>query len=173
MGLVRPQSSRGVRWLAAAAIALAAVGLITWLAWPSTPAVPGASRVRQYSDERACLLTGPRGITNSQAATAWAGLRDASLATKTMVSYQPAVGPPTATATLPYLASLAQRQCHVIVAVGQGPVAAVAADAARFTQIRFAVVAGRSSGPNVTAVSPTPAAQLRAAIRAAVSAAVH
>jgi hypothetical protein len=173
MGMVRPQTSRGVGWLAAAATVLIAVGLIAWLAWPSTPAVPGASRVRQYTDARACLLTGASGITTGQAATAWAGLRDASLATKAMVSYQPASGPPTATATLPYLASLAQRQCHVIVAVGHGPVAAVAADASRFAQIRFVIVAARSSGPNVTAVSPAPAAQLRAAIRAAVSAAVH
>src|SRR6185437_9979974 len=132
MGLVRPLTSRGVGWIAAAATALIAVGLIAWLAWPSTPAVPGASRVRQYTDARACLLTGSGGITSAPAATAWAGMRDASLATRAMVSYQPAVGPPTAAATLPYLASLAQRQCRVIVAVGHGPVAAVAADAGRF-----------------------------------------
>jgi hypothetical protein len=172
MGLVRPKTSRAGTLAAAAATVLVAVGLIAWLAWPSTPAVPGASRVRQYSDVRACLLTGSAGIANSQAANAWAGLQAVSLATKAMVSYQPAVGPPTAAATIPYLASLAQRQCRVIVAVGHGPVAAVGADAARFTQIRFVVVAGHASGPNVTAVSPAPAAQLRAAIRAAVSAAV-
>jgi hypothetical protein len=166
--------SPSVAWIAAAAAATAlAVALIAWLAWPSTPAVPGASRVRQYTDARACLLTGSSGISAGPAASAWAGMRDASLATRAMVSFQPAVGPPSADATAPYLDSLAQRQCGVIVAVGHGPVAAVAADAARFTQIRFFVVAGHSSGPNVTVISLAPAAQLRAEVRAAVSAAVH
>jgi hypothetical protein len=164
--------SPGVAWTAAAATALAIV-LVAWLAWPSTPAVPGASRVRQYTDARACLLTGASGVTAGAAASAWAGMRDASLATRAMVSFQPAVGAASAVATGPYLASLAQRQCGVIVAVGHGPVAAVAADAAKFTQIRFFVVAGRSTGPNVTAISPALAARLRAEVRAAVSAAVH
>ena len=68
MGQVRPKTSRAGTLAAAAATVLIAVGLIAWLAWPSTPAVPGASRVRQYTDARACLLTGSGGITTSQAA---------------------------------------------------------------------------------------------------------
>ncbi len=162
----------GLAVLAGAATLIAA-GLIVWVAWPSGSRVPDASRVRQYLNVKACLLTGAGGVTQGQAAAAWAGMRDASLATRTMVSYQPVVGPPTRAQALPYLASLAQRQCRVIVAVGAGPVAAVGADAARFSQIRFVVVASRPSGANVTAISPAPAPKLRAAVLAAVSTAAH
>jgi hypothetical protein len=159
-----------------AALALLAAALTTWLLWPSGSHVPGADRVRQYIDVKSCLLTGAGGVAAGQAAAAWAGMQDASLATRTMVSYQPVTGPATAPAALPYLASLAQRQCKVIVAVGAGPVAAVGADAARFDRIRFVVVAAaahRESRPNVTAVSPAPPAQVRAAIRVAVSTAAQ
>jgi hypothetical protein len=106
---------------AAAASAVLAAALISWLSWPTSSGVPGADRGRQYIDVKSCLLTGAGGIAGGHAAAAWAGMQDASLATRTMASYQPVTGPATAAAALPYLASLAQRQCPLIVAVGAGP----------------------------------------------------
>jgi hypothetical protein len=166
--LLRP--GWGMAGLAAAVLAVGA--LAAWLAWPSAPAIPGASRVRQYLDVRACLLTGPTGVTTAPAAAAWAGMEGASRATRAMVSYQPVAGPATRAAALPYLASLVQRRCRVIVAVGAGPAAAASADAARFRQVRFVVVAGGAPGPGVTLIPPAPAAHLHQAVQAAVSAAV-
>lgn len=160
----------------AGAATLLVAALVVWLMLPSSSGIPGASRVRQYLDVKACLLTGSDGIAAGQAAAVWAGLQDASLSTKTMVSYQPVIGPPTAAAARPYLASLAERQCHVIVAVDQGPVAAVAADAGRFASIRFVVVAAPAwdrPGQNVTTIPPASAARIRAAVSAAVGAAAQ
>ncbi|MGH3190248.1 MAG: hypothetical protein ACRDPY_35980 [Streptosporangiaceae bacterium] len=41
-----------------------------------------APSARQYLGFDACLLTGSRGLTGPQAAQAWAGMQDASLATR-------------------------------------------------------------------------------------------
>jgi hypothetical protein len=154
--------------LAACTVLLLAAGLATWLAWPSAARIPGADRVRQYRDVRACLLTGPGGVASGQAAAAWAGMEAASLATRTMVSYQPVAGPAAGAAALPYVASLVQRQCAVIVAAGSGVTAAVAADAGKFRRVRFVVVAGHGSAPNLTVVPVAAAARVQAAVSAAV-----
>jgi hypothetical protein len=156
-------------WSAVVAAALL-TGLIAWLARPSSPAVPGAERVRQYVNVRACLLTGADGVTRGPASVAWASMQSASAATRAMVSYLPAAGAGAGAGT--YLASLAQRQCSVIVAVGRPQVAAVAADAARFRQIRFVVIAGRAAGANVTGVQPATDAAIHSTISHAISAAV-
>lgn len=162
----------GIRWAAVAAVLLA-TGLTVWLLQRPPPGIPGADRTRQYLDIRACLLTGANGVATAQAAAAWAGMQDVSRATRAMVSYQPVAGAASEAAALPYLASLAQRQCRVIAAVGAAPAAAATADAPRFRQIRFVVVAGRESRGNVTRVAPGPAAQVRTEVSAAVSAALQ
>ena len=161
-----------LRWPAAATLALLAA-VIGWLAWPSGPATPGASapgasRVRQYLNVRACLLTGPDGVARGPASLAWASMESASGATRAMVSYLSA---PAGASAAPYLASLAQRQCGVIVAVGHPQAAAVAADAVRFRRVQFVVIAGRAAGGNVTQVQPASAPAIRSAISQAISAA--
>jgi basic membrane lipoprotein Med (substrate-binding protein (PBP1-ABC) superfamily) len=65
----------------------------------------------------------------------------------------PAFGPKTPTNTVPYLRSLIQRRCDVILAVGEAPVSAVTAEAAKHPKTRF-VVAGKGVGGNVTSVDP-------------------
>ncbi len=158
---------------ATACVALIAVGAV-WLAWPSGPAVPGADRVRHYDDDaRACLLTGSTGLADPLAAAAWAGLRSASDATSALVSYLPVPAPATPKNARPYLASLVQRQCGVIVAVGPAQVAAASSAAARFGQVRFIVVAASTTGTAITRVAPAPVAQVHVAVQAAVSAALH
>lgn len=158
---------------AAAAVVAAGGSLSAWLLWPSSPAIPGADRVRQYSNARACLLTGAAGLTSSQAAAAWSGMEEASLATRAMVSYQTATGPATGAAALPYLTGLVQVRCQVIVAVGAGPAAAVADAAERFPAVRFVVVGGRAGRRNVASAPSAPPSAEREAIRAEVAAGVQ
>lgn len=146
---------------------------VTVLAWPSNPAVPGAARVKQYANTRACLLTTSAGVSDPLAGAVWAGMQGASGATRAMVSYLPVPANATKSAALPYVASLVQRQCGVIVAVGPAQVAAATTEAARFHQVRFIVVSGDSASPNVVRISPAPSAQVHSAVQAAVSAALN
>ncbi len=157
---------------AAAAVCGVAVALLVWSFWPSAPQAPGADRVRQYANVRACMLTGPDGVTNSVAAAAWAGMQGASSSSRAMVSYLPVPGPASKAAALPYLASLVQRQCTVIVAVGQAQVAAATSQAARYGHVHFIVISQGPADAGVVRVPSTPTAQVHQAVQAAVSAAV-
>jgi basic membrane lipoprotein Med (substrate-binding protein (PBP1-ABC) superfamily) len=159
----------------AAAFVIAA-GLLTWLFWPSAQRIPGAERVRQYSNVRACMLTGADGVANSVAAAAWAGMQGASSSSRAMISYLPVARPGGEAAAEPYLASLVQRQCGVIVAVGPAQVAAATSQADRYRQIHFIVISAGPSGPStsrVVRIAAAPTAQVHAAVQAAVSAAVN
>jgi hypothetical protein len=134
------------------AVTLGAVTVVA--AWAITAALLAAHgpppRARQYLAFTACLLTGPGGLTDAGAANAWAGLQRASLATRAKVQYLPVESGTTAADAAPYLASLTTRHCSVVVAVGSAQVGAVAVAAARDRSVRFAVVGGGASGPNVT-----------------------
>jgi len=154
-----------------AAIAGCAVvaGLLTWAFSGSNGPAP---RARQYLAFTACLLTDSSGLAGAQAAQAWAGMQSASLATHAKVEYLPVSGGSTEANAQPYLASLVERQCGVVVAVGAAQVAAVAADAGRFASVRFAVVGGHATGGNVTAVDGS-AGQVRSAVAQLVTSAVH
>lgn len=167
-----PGIHRGRLIAAAAAVSIAVAGLTVWLAWPSAPSIPGAERVRQYTDVRACMLTGAGGVTNAVAAAAWAGMQSASGSSRAMVSYLPVPGPASQTAAVPYVASLVQRQCSVIVAVGRAQVAAATSQAARYRHVHFIVITQGPAGSWVVRVPSAPAAQVHQAVQAAVSAAV-
>ena len=158
---------------ATAAISVVVVGLVVWLAWPSAQSIPGAERVRQYTNVRACMLTGADGVANSVAAAAWAGLQGASSSSKAMVSYLPVPGPATTATAVPYVASLVQRQCTVIVAVGQAQVAAATSQAAKYGHVHFIVITQGPAGSGVVRVPSAPTAQVHQAVQAAVSAAVN
>jgi basic membrane lipoprotein Med (substrate-binding protein (PBP1-ABC) superfamily) len=156
-----------------ACLCVAAV-VTTVLAWPSAPVAPGADRVRQYADTRACLLTGSAGVSDPLASAVWAGMQGASSSTRAMVSYLPVPAGTTDATALPYVASLVQRQCGVIVAVGPAQVAAATSGAARFRQVRFIVVTGADKASSkVIRISPAPAAQVHSAVQAAVSTALN
>ncbi len=162
----------GRRFWWAAIGAAAAVAAAVWLTWPS-PGLPGnAAPTRQYLNVDACLLTGARGVTGDPAAAVWSGMQDASLATRARVSYLPALGPESTAGALPYLASLLQRHCAVVVAVGAPQSAAVATDAARFPQVRFITVGTGPAASHVTRIAAPSARYVRAAVRAAITAAV-
>jgi len=124
------------------------------------------------------MLTGADGVSGPVAAAAWAGMQGASGASKAMVSYLPVPGQATKATAVPYLASLVQRQCSVIVAVGPAQVAAATAQAARYRRVRFIVISpGQGQvGPaasGVVQIASGPTAQVHQAVQAAVSAAVN
>ena len=154
---------------------MAGAALLMWAVWPSPrPADPAAS-ARQYLDASACLLTGAQGVTGGPQAAAWLGTEDASLATHARVQYLAVRGPATKANALPYLASLLQRRCDVVIAVGSAQAAAAVAEAGRFPSVRFITV-GAPDGPagpvaGVTTVA-APAGQVRAAVNEAVAAAL-
>lgn len=125
------------------------------------------------------MLTGAGGVTDPVAAAAWAGMQGASRSTAAMASYLPVPAPVSKANALPYLASLVQRQCGVIVAVGQAQVTAAVSQAARYRQVHFIVITQGSAvqaGPSASSVvhvPSAPATQLSQAVQSAVSAAVN
>jgi basic membrane lipoprotein Med (substrate-binding protein (PBP1-ABC) superfamily) len=167
----RRLSQRG-RWLTVLA-ALAAVG---GLAAGLVAAFTGSPTVgeRPYLSFTGCLLTDSDGISAQPAAAAWAGLQSAAAATRMQAQYLAV--PASAASASPYLASLVVQHCGLVVAAGRAQAAAVAGDASRFRSVRFVVIGGPASGPNVSVVSVIGgAAAVRSAVgnlaRAAVAAA--
>jgi basic membrane lipoprotein Med (substrate-binding protein (PBP1-ABC) superfamily) len=98
-----------------------------------------------------CLLTDSNGINGQPAAAAWAGLQSAAAATRMQAQYLAV--PASAASASAYLASLVVQHCGLVVAAGPTQAAAVARDAARFKSVRFVVIGGQVSGPNVSIVS--------------------
>jgi hypothetical protein len=118
---------------------------------------------RPYLSFTACLLTDAQGIEGSPASAAWAGLQDAAAATRMQAQYLAV--PASASSAAPYLASLVTQHCGLVVAAGaaQAAAVAVASDAHRFSAVRFVVIGGPASAPNVTAVRGS-AAVVRSAV---------
>lgn len=159
------------RWWIWAGAGVALAALVVWWLWPS--AQPEAPRARQYLDYTGCLLTDAQGVAGPVARPVWAGMQDASLATHARVQYQQVVGEATVGNALPYLSSLVQRRCAVVVAVGPAQIEAVRTVAAKYPAVRFIVVGGNATGGNVTVVNGMPDAQVRDRIRVLVTDAVH
>lgn len=135
-------------WAAAAAAMLAVVLVLAWALWPSDP----PPRQREYRAETACLLTGEKGVAAPEAAPVWAGMQDASLATRVKIQYLEVDGPQTPENAETYLASLAQSRCDLILAVGAAPTAGLRAASHRFPARRFVGIGGGEPGDNVSIV---------------------
>jgi basic membrane lipoprotein Med (substrate-binding protein (PBP1-ABC) superfamily) len=142
-------ASGRTRWYLAGAAGAVLALLLTWILWPTSEPAP---RERRYRDVTACLLTDGEGITGPVAAPVWAGMQEASVRTLAQVQF---VAVPDERNAAPYLAGLAQGSCDVVVAVGEGPLGAVAESAGRFPSVRFVVVDGETSGANVSIVDGT------------------
>jgi basic membrane lipoprotein Med (substrate-binding protein (PBP1-ABC) superfamily) len=142
------------------ALAIIAVIVIVALTSGGGQTTPGE---RPYLAFKGCLLTDWHGLAGSRSAAAWAGLQQASAATRMQAQYLTV--PQTASSAAPFLASLIVQRCGLVVAQGPREAAAVMADARRFPQVRFVVVGGRASGANVTVVSG-PASALRSQVAA-------
>ena len=166
------------RWWVAAAAGVVVAGVAAVLVWwpdHDDSALPPA-RARVYADFSACLLTGGQGLASPGAAPVWAGMQDASGDGRVKVSYLAAAGPVTEANYLPYLNSLVQRRCDVVVTVGEPGGSAALGQAAAHPAVRFVAVGGSGrAASNVSAVRETERtrAEVAGAVRAAADAAGH
>ncbi|WP_405553258.1 BMP family ABC transporter substrate-binding protein [Streptomyces sp. NBC_01171] len=166
MGLLRAMTaaarlSRDRRaWIAAGAVLVVAVAVGVWVQLAGRQDGPPDTRARQYREFDACLLTGDKGIAEgTRAASAWEGMQRASSETRARINYVPVTGAQSVTNTRPFLNSLMQRQCGVLIAVG-APQSRVAQEAAAqhpevwFVLVDGASTAGRGKAGNVTVAEP-------------------
>ncbi|EWM17830.1 hypothetical protein [Kutzneria sp. 744] len=142
-------------WLIACAALTVAITL-TVLLWPHGRELP-PTRATVYLDFSACLLTGPHGLADPAVAPVWAGMQDASSTTKAKVSYLAAAGPETVGNSSAYATSLLQRQCGVIITVGQTRADTVLQYASQYPGVRFVLVDAQGTGANVTPIVPADA----------------
>src|SRR6185437_841212 len=114
------------RWLGGAGAIV--VGLLVWGLWPASahPYTPDP-RSRQFSSFTVCVLTGTGGVGGGQAAAVWAGVEDASEATRAQGSYLAVPPPDTEASAAVYVNTLASRNCSLVVATGASEVAAASA----------------------------------------------
>jgi basic membrane lipoprotein Med (substrate-binding protein (PBP1-ABC) superfamily) len=158
-------------WLTAGGALIIAVVLIIVL-WPAAPArVLPPPRARQYLAFDACLLTGAQGISDTTARTVWDGMQDASTATRAKVSYLSVTGPQAAGNALPYVNTLLQRQCSLIIGVGKPEVDAIESAAKDHPKARFAVIGG-TPGNNVAAVSTGTPASIRSSVTSVITSSI-
>lgn len=150
-----------------------AVALVAVLALVVTAVVPSptAVRARQYLAFTACLLTGSQGLASPQAALAWAGMQEASLATRAKVEYLPVMSGSTEAAAAPVLASLVQRHCNVVIAAGRAQVSALVSEKARPPGVRFVAMGGAPAGSGVLTV-PASGSGVRPAVDQIITSAV-
>jgi hypothetical protein len=138
-------------WMGWSGIAAMAVVLAVaaWVAWEPAPKEP--PRAREFRDYDVCLLTDAHGIAIEPAKTVWQGLQTVLDRTSVRVTYAQVTGEQTAARAQQFLASQVQQRCGIIVAVGDAPTAAVAADKDRYPQIRFVPLTGSETAEDVTA----------------------
>lgn len=145
----RPWGPRKVAAFAGAGIL--ATALVVWTVVTLTTPEP---RARQYLDFKACLLTDQQGIIGKEAGPVWAGMQRASLKTHARVQFLPVMGPQNAGNAVPYLNSLVQRKCDLVIAAGEVPASATAQFAPRFPKSRFVIVGAGHATANVQVVDP-------------------
>lgn len=153
------------RWIAGVAVLVVAV-IVTAIVLSSRPSgrtLPPA-RARVYSEAQACLLTGPQGLGDPQAAAVWAGMQDASAKTKTKVSYLQVTGPATVANALPFATSLIQSKCDVVLGVGAAETGALVQSAGSFPSAHFVIVGGTATAANVAVVTEIDATSVRTAV---------
>lgn len=168
----KTQKSAHRWWIAGGAVIV--VVLLAWLLWPHPAAAP-APRARQYQTFTACLLTNGQGLTDPTAAPAWAGLQDASLATRAKVEYLAVAGPLELDNATTYVNTLGQRKCNIIVAGGGVLNEAANQAASRYPDTAFYLLGAAPTTPanNVTVIAENTPTQTRTRIAQLVTAAAH
>src|SRR5689334_639370 len=100
-------------WIAAIAVTAVIIGgALLWF-------IPEkeAPRARQYTAFKSCLLTNFKGINENPASAVWKGMQQASLKTHSKVQYLVNTEVKSTNA-VPYLGTLLQTRCNLIIAVG-------------------------------------------------------
>jgi DNA-binding LacI/PurR family transcriptional regulator len=157
------------RWVVLG-VAVACVGLVVvLLVWPSGGRKLPPPRARVYTQFNACLLTDADGVSGPAAAPVWAGMQAASLKTSGKVSYLSVYGPDTVANAVPYVNTLVQRKCDLVIAVGPTEVAAVRSQATAFPSARFVVVDSGTSSGNVSVVESSPNSAVSSAVQGLVT----
>ncbi|WP_329369814.1 hypothetical protein [Streptomyces sp. NBC_01483] len=170
---LRSLSRRTILLAAGAVAVVAAVGVAGSFLFggDDRPPIPD-TRARHYTEVDACLLTGKDGImAGTTAATVWQGMQDASLKTHARVNYQQVVGEQSVGNARPFLNSMLQGSCEVVLAVGGPEVSAAAETAPQYRKSDFILVGGGRSKANVTSVHTGDG--LRADVAGAVERAVN
>jgi basic membrane lipoprotein Med (substrate-binding protein (PBP1-ABC) superfamily) len=170
----RRGSGRGWWWGGAVALVLGVAGVVTAALWPSPESVyDPPARARQYIAFSACLLTGPEGLADAAAQAVWSGMQAASSATRAKVTYLAAVGSDESVGSVtPFVNSLVQRHCRLILTVGDVEVRAAQAVAASNGGTDFVLVGGGSAAANVAVLSAGDAKSVSTGIARLVEAAV-
>lgn len=151
------------RRLATAGVLVLLVAGLVWALWPA-PQPPEPPRARQYLAYTACLLTDDHGTQGPAAAPVWAGMQDASLATRAKVQFLVVTGPQTAENAAPFVASLAQSHCDLVFAAGRAPSAGVRRSAPTFPRVRFFLVGDPNPGGNISSVDGRTPELVRASV---------
>jgi hypothetical protein len=159
------------RWILLAVV-LGCASAILLLAWPAGRR-PSPPRARVYTQFNACLLTDANGVSGSAAAPVWAGMRAASLKTSGKVSFLAVDGPATAENAVPYVNTLVQRKCDLIIVVGAAEAAATRSQASVFPNARFVVVGSGSPARNVDVLEPSSDRAVSSAVETLVIRAAH
>lgn len=148
--------------------AVVVAGLSTWALWPDDPD-PAPVRERQYREATACLLADDHGLEGDPAKAAWAGMQDASLATRVQVQYLAIVGPQTAENGVTFFNTLGAQHCSVIVAAGAVPVASMVQGYQQFPGVRFIAVGGDPKGAPLAVVGAGSPDEVRSGVKDAVA----
>lgn len=147
-------------WVLAGVAVLAGTGIAVWLANSGRHLPP--SRARQYTAFNACLLTDSHGVSGPDAAPVWAGMQSASEKTSGKVSFLAVEGTDSVANAVPYVNTLVQRRCDLVLAAGTTEVAAAQDGSKQFSHVHFVLVGSGSSGGNVTFVPNHSTAQVTA-----------
>ena len=170
----RGASARRWWWVGGTALVLCLAGVLVAVLWPSSRSVyDPPARARQYLAFSACLLTGPEGLADAPARAVWSGMQAASSVTRAKVTYLSVVGSAeTVGSVTPFVNSLVQQHCGLVLAVGDVEVEAAQAVAASDVGTHFVLVGGGTGGGNVAVVAAGDADGVSARVARVVEAAV-
>lgn len=161
------------RWLAAGTAGLLAIALaaaVALLVRGNSPQAP--TRASQYTASTACLLTDSHGINAAPASTVWAGMEDASMATRAKATYLTVNGPDTAANAIPYANSLIEERCNVVLAVGTPQTGALIQIATHNPKTSFVIVGNSTASATANLKTISITANTRSQVEQTVAALV-
>jgi hypothetical protein len=157
------------RWLAGGAVVVAgAAAVLGWALWPDEV----DPRARVYTEATACLLTPADGVSGREAAPVWAGMQEASLATRGKVQFLEVDGPPAREQAVTYLATLAGGGCDLVLTVGKAQNDALTASAASYPKVSFVMIGAGKEQNNVSVIAVDTPDDVRAQVGAKVASAL-
>ncbi|MEU3535742.1 BMP family ABC transporter substrate-binding protein [Streptomyces murinus] len=141
-------------WLAAAAGALAVIGLLAWLALtlPTGPRAPKVVANNISRNFRTCLINSQRDASVAQ--TVWSALQKGADSAAINAQHITIPRSSTTARALPYVNSLVQHHCGLVVSVGPSLHDAVTTAARNNPHQKFIAIGASIELPNVQTFSP-------------------